>query len=147
MRSAATSVEAYLAELPPERREAIARVREVVNRYLPAGYHETVSFGMISWGVPLARYPKTYNQQPLAYAALAAQKHYSVLYLMSVYGNPEAEARLRAAFDEAGLKLDFGKSCIRFRKPEDLPLEKLGELIADTSVEQHIANYEAARAK
>jgi hypothetical protein len=147
MRSTATTIEAYLAELPPERRAVIERVREVVNRHLPAGYGETLSFGMIAWGVPLERYPKTYNKQPLAYAALAAQKHYNALYLMSVYGNPAAEGKLRAAFDAAGLKFDFGKSCLRFRTAEDLPLDAIGELIAATSVEQHIAAYESARAR
>jgi len=141
------TVEQYLADLPADRRETLACVREVILRHLPDGYREMIAFGMISYGVPLERYPKTYNKQPLVYAALAAQKRYNALYMMNVYGNAEAEAKLRTAFADAGLKLDFGKSCIRFRKAEDLPLEAIGELIGGTSVEQHIAAYEAARAK
>jgi len=134
-----------LAELPPERRETLARVREVIVRNLPAGYRESMSFGMISYGIPLERYPNTYNKQPLAYAALAAQKNYNALYLMSAYQDSDAEAQLRAAFAEAGLKLDMGKSCIRFKRAEDLPLPAIGELIAATPPEAHIAAYEAAR--
>lgn len=134
-----------MAELPPERRETLARVREVIVRNLPAGYRESMSFGMISYGIPLERYPNTYNKQPLAYAALAAQKNYNALYLMSAYQDSDAEAQLRAAFAEAGLKLDMGKSCIRFKRAEDLPLPAIGELIAATPPEAHIAAYEAAR--
>jgi hypothetical protein len=147
MKSTATTVEEYLAELPAEKRESLATVREVILRNLPEGYRESMSFGMIGYGIPLERYPDTYNKQPLSYAALAAQKHYNALYLMSVYQGGEAEQRLRKAFAAAGLKLDIGKSCIRFRKPEDLPLEAIGELIAMTPPEAFIAVYEAARRK
>ena len=147
MKSAASTVDAYLAELPAERREELAAVREVILRHLPEGYLEGMGFGMIGYVVPLARYPKTYNQQPLVYAALGAQKHYHALYLMSVYRDSAAEARLRHAFAEAGLKLDFGKSCIRFRKAADLPLEAIGALLAETPPDAFIAAYEASRAK
>ena len=145
MKSAASTVEEYLAELPAERRKSLAAVREVILRNLPVGYHEGMSFGMIGYAIPLERYPNTCNQQPLAYAALAAQKNYHALYLMSVYQDGAAEAKLRAAFAAAGLKLDFGKSCIRFKRAEDLPLAAIGELIAATPPEAHIAAYEAAR--
>ncbi|TKR30550.1 DUF1801 domain-containing protein [Luteimonas gilva] len=144
-RSDAVSVTDYLASLPPERRAVVAKVRDLVNANLPAGYAETMAFGMIGWGVPLSRYPDTYNRQPLGYVALAAQKNGYSLYLMGVYAIAEQERRLRTAAAAAGKKLDMGKSCLRFKKPEDLPLEAIGELIADVGVDDYIAVYEASR--
>ncbi len=102
---------------------------------------------MITYCVPLERYPKTYNGQPLGYVALAAQKTSNSLYLMGVYADPGQEAELREGFRAAGKKLDMGKSCVRFRRAADLPLDTIGRLIASTSVEQYIAAYEAARGK
>ncbi len=144
-RSDAVSVADYLASLPPERRAVVARVRDLVNARLPAGYAETMAFGMIGWGVPLARYPDTYNKQPLGYVALAAQKNGYSLYLMGVYAIAEQERKLRAAAAAMGKKLDMGKSCLRFKKPEDLPLEAIGDLIAEVGVDDYIAVYEASR--
>lgn len=144
-RSDTVSVADYLASLPPERRAVVAKVRDLVNANLPAGYAETMAFGMIGWGVPLSRYPDTYNRQPLGYVALAAQKNGYSLYLMGVYAIAEQERKLRAAAATAGKKLDMGKSCLRFKKPEDLPLEAIGELIADVGVDAYIAVYEAGR--
>jgi hypothetical protein len=83
--SKAATVDAYLAELPEDRRAVVSAVRDVVLRSLPAGYEESMAFGMIGYGVPLARYPDTYNGQPLSYAAIAAQKSYYALYLMGAY--------------------------------------------------------------
>ncbi len=145
--SAAKTVEAYLDELPPERRAVIATVRDLVNAHMPEGYRESIAFGMIGWGVPLSRYPNTYNKQPLAYVSLAAQKNKYSLYLMGVYADSEQERALRAAAAAQGKKLDMGKSCLRFTKPEDLPLDTIGELIASISVDDYIALYEASRAK
>lgn len=144
-RSDAVSVADYLASLPPERRAVVAKVRDLVNANLPAGYAETMAFGMIGWGVPLARYPNTYNRRPLGYVALAAQKSGYSLYLMGVYAIAEQERALRAAAAAAGKKLDMGKSCLRFKKPEDLPLQAIGELIAGVGVDDYIAAYEASR--
>ncbi len=144
-RSDAVSVADYLASLPPERRAVVAKVRDLVNANLPAGYAETMAFGMIGWGVPLARYPNTYNRRPLGYVALAAQKNGYSLYLMGVYAIAEQERALRAAAAAAGKKLDMGKSCLRFKKPEDLPLQAIGELIAGVGVDDYIAAYEASR--
>lgn len=146
VKSSAATVEEYLAELPPERREAIEAVRRVVLDNLPEGYEECMSFGMIGYVVPLSRYPKTYNAQPLALAALASQKNYMALYLNNVYGAPETYERFTSAYRAAGKRLDMGKSCVRFRKLDDLPLELVGETIAQTSVEEYLAVYEAARA-
>ena len=102
---------------------------------------------MISYEIPLEVYPDTYNGRPLSYVALAAQKRHYAVYLMGVYQNPEQEAQLREAFEQAGKKLDMGKSCLRFRKLEDVPLDVLGEVVASTPPEQFIARYEQARRK
>jgi uncharacterized protein YdhG (YjbR/CyaY superfamily) len=145
--SKAATVEAYLQELPEDRREVVSTVRDVILRNLPDGYTETMAWGMISYGIPLDRYPTTYNGQPLGYAALAAQKNGYSLYLLGVYADPEQEAALREAFRREGKKLDMGKSCVRFKKAADLPLDAIGQLIAATTPEQYIARYEASRAQ
>lgn len=147
VRSSATTVEEYLEELPEDRRRAISTVRDVVRRNLPQGYRESINWGMISYEVPLERYPDTYNKQPLCIAGLAAQKNYNSLYLMSVYGDPEKEKRLKEAFRKAGKKPNMGKSCLRFRSPDDLPLAAIGEIIASTPPEALIAASQVSRAK
>ena len=145
--SKAATVEAYLQELPEDRREVVTTVRDVILRNLPDGYTETMAWGMITWEIPLERYPTTYNGQPLGYAALAAQKNNYSLYLLGVYANPEQEAALREAFRREGKKLDMGKSCVRFKKTADLPLDAIGQLIAATTPEQYIERYEASRTR
>lgn len=142
MKSSATTVEEYLNELPPERREVVARVRETVLKHLPRGYVETMRWGMISYEIPLSVFSPTYNGQPLSYAALAAQKNYYALYLMGVYGDPSTEARLRDGFQKAGKKLDMGKACLRFRKLEDLPLEVIGATISGLAPAELIDRYQ-----
>jgi uncharacterized protein YdhG (YjbR/CyaY superfamily) len=143
--SKAATPEAYIAELPPERRELVSRVRELVNANLPAGYVERISWGMIGWELPLERYPDTYNQQPLVYAALAAQKNHAALYLNCIYASEERTRRLKEAYAAAGKKLDMGKSCIRFKKAEELAEDVLAEAIASVPVEDFIAEYERTR--
>jgi hypothetical protein len=145
MQSTADSVEQYLAELPPERRAAIEAVRRVILERLPAGYEERMQSGMIGYVVPLERYPKTYNKQPLAVAALASQKHYMSLYLMGVYGDESAARWLGEQYRARGMKLDMGKSCVRFKRIEDVPLDVVGEAIARTPLERFIEIYEASR--
>jgi uncharacterized protein YdhG (YjbR/CyaY superfamily) len=145
--SAAATVEAYLAELPPERREVIATVRGLVNANLPEGYVERMNWGMISWEVPLSRYPATYNKQPLMYAALAAQKNNYALYLTCDSADSQIERDLRDAYAKAGLKLDMGKSCLRFRTLETLLQPAVAKVIASTRLETHIARYEASRVR
>ncbi|MGH7719026.1 MAG: DUF1801 domain-containing protein [Gemmatimonadaceae bacterium] len=144
--SKARTVDQYLAELPPERRAVVAKVRDTVRRNLPKGYEETMR-GMISYEIPLSRFPKTYNGLPLAYAALAAQKNYYALYLMNVYGDAKREAWFRSEFKKAGKKLDMGKSCVRFKALDDLPLDVIGQTIASTPPDELIARYEASRRK
>lgn len=145
VQSKATSVQQYLEELPPERREVISAVRQVILENLPEGYVESMNWGMVAYEIPLEDYPDTYNGKPLAYLSLAAQKRHCSLYMMDVYGNTEKEARLRDGFEEAGKKLDMGKSCLRFKKLEDLPLDLIGELVASTPPEEMIAIYEESR--
>ena len=146
-KSAATTVDAYLAELSPERRDAMAKVREVILAHLPEGYAEAMGFGMIGYVIPLERYPVTYNKHPLQYAALASQKQYMSLYLMNVYGDPETEQWFTERYSASGNKLDMGKSCVRFKRVEDLPLELIGETIARTPVAEFINRYEAVKRK
>jgi hypothetical protein len=143
--SAATSVDAYLAELPPQRRAVVAAVRDLVNAHIPPGYEEGMAYGMIGWSIPLSRYPVTYNKQPLSYAALAAQKNNYALYLTCADAGPGREQALRDAYAKAGRKLDMGKSCLRFKSLDELLVEPVAALIASTSVEQFIARYEASR--
>ena len=147
MADSATTPEAYLAALPHDRRQALAVVRDVILANLPEGFEEGMEFGMISYHVPLERYPKTYNGKPLALAALANQKNYMTLYLMGVYAE-EAEATwFRERWTGSGRKLDMGKSCIRIRTLEDVPLDVVAEAIARTSVEDLLAAYERSRAR
>ena len=143
--SKAATVEQYLAELPPERRSEISRVRDVINQALPNGYREGMAWGMITWEVPLEQSGPTYNRQPLAYAALAAQKNSNSLYLNCTYGSAERTERFRRAWAAAGKKLDMGKSCIRFKKADDLALDVLSEEIASTTPEEFIAYYEKVK--
>ena len=146
-RSMAGSVEDYLEELPRERREALQEVRKVVLDNLPAGYVETMNWGVISYEISLERYPDTYNKRPLMYAALASQKNYMSLYLMCVYSHKESRVRFEEKFKARGKKLNMGKSCVRFKKVEDLPLDVVGETIAGTSVDAYIRIYQESRTK
>ena len=143
--SDAPSVEEYLAELPEDRRQAISRVREVILANLPEGFEETMQYGMPSYIVPFERYPTTYNGQPLAVASLASQKNYMSLYLMSVYG--ERDQQFREEYERTGKRLDMGKSCVRFRSVDDLPLDLIARTIAATSVDDFIRTYEASRSR
>jgi len=145
--SRAKTVAEYLKGLPPERRRVVSAVRTVIRRNLPRGYREVMGWGMISYGIPLSRYPDTYNGQPLCYAALAAQKNHYAVYLMSIYSGTAEEGRLRKDFEKAGKKLDMGKCCVRFKRLEDIPLPAIGRAVRSTSVEEFIRRYEAARAK
>jgi hypothetical protein len=144
VQSDANTVERYLAELPDDRRAVVGAVRQVVLDHLPEGFEEVMQHGMISYVVPLDRYPDTYNGQALAVASLANQKRYMSLYLMGVYGDHGAEAFLREHWP-ADKTLDMGKSCLRFKRLEDLPLDVIGELIARTSVDDFITIYERSR--
>ena len=137
MRSEAGSVEEYLAELEEGRRAAISAVRAVILENLPAGFEETMQFGMISYVVPLSVVAETYNGQPLMYIALASQKQYMSLNLTRVYGDA---AWFRQRYLATGKKLNMGKSCVRFRKLDDLPLDLVGEVVAMTPLAEFVEN-------
>ncbi len=145
VRSEAETVDQYLAELEDDRRELVEAVREVVLANLPEGYEEAMGWGMISYEIPLSRYPETYNGRPLAYAALASQKNYVSLYLMGVYGDEATEQWFHSRYAESGKRLDMGKSCVRFKRLEDVPLDVIGEVIGRLSVDDMINRYESAR--
>jgi uncharacterized protein YdhG (YjbR/CyaY superfamily) len=144
MRSDATTVKGYLSALPNDRREAIEAVRQTILDNLPPGYEEVMNWGMITYQVPLETYPDTYNGKPLMYAALASQKNHMAVYLTGIYMADEARREFEAAYKATGKRLDVGKSCVRFKKLEDLPLELIGERIASQSVEVFVAGYEQA---
>jgi hypothetical protein len=143
--SKATTVDDYLDELPPERRSIVASVRDLVRRNLPEGYQETMNWGMISYEIPLERYPHTYNKQPLSYIALAAQKNFYTLYLNAAYQDRDGRKRLEREFQKAGKKLDMGQSCLHFKRLEDLPLDVIAKVVASTPPEKFIEQFEAGR--
>ncbi|MDE0169688.1 MAG: DUF1801 domain-containing protein [bacterium] len=145
MRSHATSVEEYLAGLPRERREAISRVRSVILDRLPDGYAEEMRWGMISYEVPLSIQPDTYNGKPLMYAALASQKRHMAVYLSGVYADAEARADFERAYRASGKRFDMGKSCVRFRRFDDLPVDVIGDAIARYPIEEFVAVYHRGR--
>jgi hypothetical protein len=153
MKSSATTVAAYLASLPAERRAAITAVRDVVRANLGRGYEEGIQYGMIGYYVPHTLYPAGYHsdpKQPLPFAALASQKNHMALYLMGVYcgcaEGPGVETGdtkwFREAWARTGKKLDMGKSCLRFKKLDDLALDVVGEAIRRIPAKTYIARYE-----
>jgi uncharacterized protein YdhG (YjbR/CyaY superfamily) len=143
-RNAAT-VDEYLSQLPEDRRDLIVQVLEWVRRHIPEGYEETIAFGMIGWVIPLDRYPDTYNGQPLGVVSLAAQKHHNALYLMGSYADPELDGRIHQAYRAAGKRLDMGKSCVRFKRWDQLVPEVLADVIEAVPPERFIALYERAQ--
>ena len=145
MQSQAKTVAAYLAELDDDRRAAISGVRAVILANLPNGYEEVMQFGMITYVVPFSVLEKTYNRQPLMYLALASQKNYMSLYLTNVYADGEILAWFKERYLAAEKKLNMGKSCLRFKKLDDLPLELIGEVIAKTPIDEFITLYQKAR--
>ena len=146
MKNDTAKVEDYLDGLPADRRAVVSAVRDVVNANLPDGYREEMAFGMIGWAIPLEDYPVTYNGAPLGIAALASQKNHVSLYLMGLYGSEPEEAWFREEYAKRGLKLDMGKSCVRFKRLDQVPLDVIGQVIAKIPPDLYIGRYEAARA-
>ena len=145
MTSKAANVAEYLAELPDDRRAAIEAVRRVMKKNLPTGYEEGVLYGMIGYYVPHKLYPPGYHcdrRLPLPFAGLASQKNYMSVYL-ACYSDEKMDKWFRQAWAKSGKKLDMGKSCIRFKKLDDLALDVIGEAIARMPVDQYIKTYEA----
>ena len=139
MRSDAATIGEYLLAMPAERREEIEAVRQTILKNLPEGYEEVMNWGMITYQVPLETHPDTYNGQPLMYAALASQKNHMAIYLSGIHVDDDARQRFEGQYRATGKRYDAGKSCVRFRKLSDLPLELIGESIASFSVDEFIA--------
>jgi hypothetical protein len=146
VQSDAATVAQYLAELPADRRELVEAIRDVILANLPQGFEEGMQFGMISYYIPLETYPDTYNGQPLGLASLASQKRHVSLYLTSIAANDYDARWFRERWDETGKRLDMAKSCVRFRKLDDVAFDVIGEAIARTSAVAFIAGYEELRA-
>jgi hypothetical protein len=147
MQSKAANVEQYLAELSEDRREALQAIRQAILANLPPGYEEGMQYGMIGYFVPHSVYPPGYHcdpKQPLPFAALASQKNYISVYLMCVYGHREHERWFREAWAKTGKKLDMGKSCVRFKRIDDVPLQVIGQAIRRVPAKKFIEYYESA---
>lgn len=146
MQSKAKTVDEYIASLPDDRREAVSALRKVVNMNLPKGFKEAMGYGMPGWVVPHKLYPAGYHcdpKQPLPFMGFASQKGYISFYTMCLYAeNKELEWFKKEWPKYSSKKLDMGKSCIRFKKPDDIPLELIGKLAARITPKQWIDIYE-----
>lgn len=144
MQSKATTVAQYLAELPEDRRAAIEAVRNVILKNLDTDFEEGMQYGMIGYYVPHRIFPAGYHcdpKQPLPFACLASQKNYMSLYAMSLYGSGTEAKWFHSEWAKTGKKLDMGKSCIRFKKLDDLALDVIGEAIRRVSAKKYIDVY------
>ena len=147
MQSKAKTVNEFLESLDEDRRYQIQKVREVILENLPDGYEEVMNWGMITYQVPLERYPDTYNKQPSMYAALAFQKNHMAVYLMGIYSIEKLRKEFENNYKASGKKMDIGKSCVRFKKIENLPLDLVGKAIAAVEVETYIDIVKKAHEK
>lgn len=139
------TVAQFLDALPADRREGADDVLKLVRKNVPKGYEEAMSLGMVTWSVPLAVLPDTYNGQALWYTAFAATKAGFSLYPMSVYGNKERETSFAAAYKKAGKKLDMGKACLRFKTMDDLLIPAVAGEIKSLPMKKYIEMYRAVR--
>ncbi|MEG9327624.1 DUF1801 domain-containing protein [Salinimicrobium catena] len=146
MRSSAENPEAYINSLPQERKEAISKLRKVLLENLPEGFEEGMGYAMLSYHVPLSKYPQGYHvnpELPLPFINLASQKSYVALYHMGLYSSPELlEWFTYEYLNYSKRKLDMGKSCIRFKKMEDIPYQLIGQLAAKMTPQEWISTYE-----
>jgi uncharacterized protein YdhG (YjbR/CyaY superfamily) len=146
MQSKATTVEAYIAELPEDRKKAIAKLRSVIKKNLPKGFKEVMGYGMMGYSVPHSLYPAGYHcnpKDPLPFIGLASQKNFIAVYHMGIYADPKLLKWFTDAHAKASAKkLDMGKSCMRYKKPEDIPYELIGELASKITVDEWIEKYE-----
>jgi hypothetical protein len=145
MQSKATTPEEYIASLPEDRRQIISQIRKVLLKNLPRGFQETMGYGMLGYVVPHTLYPGGYHcdpKQALPFISLASQKNHIALYHMGLYGGEHLDWFQKAWKKVTDKKLDMGKSCIRFKKAEDVPLELIGELATKMTPRQWIDVYE-----
>jgi hypothetical protein len=145
MQSKATTVSDYLASMPADRRAHVSRIRVLVNANIDPAIQEGMLYGMITWSVPHSVFPPGYHvdpKTPLPFAALASQKNHMSLYLMTAYGEGSTgEAWIRTNWPKTAKKLDMGKSCIRFKRSEDLALDVVAEAIRRVPVQEHLSWY------
>ena len=139
-------VAAYLDSAPEQWREILDGVFGTIHGAMPEGYELGMHWGMPTWVVPLARFPKTYNGQPLSYVSVGAQKNYVSVYLMGVYSVPEEVEAFREAWRSSTGRIDMGKSCLRLKKPADVDHELLARTVAGTPVDRFIETYERIQA-
>ena len=142
----AVSVSQYLKELPEDRRIAISKIRDVILTSVDDGIEEVMSYGMIGYHVPLRIYPSGYHcdpKVPLPYMSLASQKSHMAIYMMGLYMDPVDTAWFTAAWRATGKRLNMGKSCVRFNRVEDVPLELLAEAVQRMPSKRYIAIYES----
>jgi len=142
----AATVDAYLASLPQDRREALEALRKVILANLDKDYEEGIQYGMIGYYVPHRVFPPGSHcdpKQPLPFAAMASQKNHMSLHLMAIYGSPEQEKWFKDAWAKTGKKLDMGKACVRFKKLSDIPLEVIGEVFKRISAKKYVEIYQA----
>ena len=146
MQYKATTVEAYINELPKERQEAITKLRKEIKKNLPKGFSEVMGYGHFGYCVPHSLYPAGYHcdpKQPLPFMGIASQKNFIAVYSMGVYADPKLLKWFTDEYAKAGVgKLDMGKSCIRFKKPENIPYKLIGELASKITPQQWIEKYE-----
>lgn len=147
MTSKATTADQYFAELPVERQEGMEQLRAILRKHLPKGFKETMSYGMVTYCVPHETYPAGYHcdpKQPLPFISIASQKNFIALYHMGIYSDPELLEWFAAEYPKhSKTKLDMGKSCIRFKKPEAIPFELIGQLAEKLTPAQWIERYES----
>lgn len=136
-------VKDYLAALPEDRKPEFMKVYNLIRENLPEGYEEAFSSGMVVWQIPLSVRPKTYNGQPLSFGGLANQKNKISLYLTPVY----AIGRFKHRLEEAGKKLDMGKSCIRYKRADDLPLDAIAEIVRACTLDVVLPLYDEVPGK
>ncbi|MCF7823876.1 MAG: DUF1801 domain-containing protein [Candidatus Marinimicrobia bacterium] len=147
MQSSATSVQEYLNELPEDRQRQIGTVRKTILDNLPQGYEEVMNWGMIAYQVPLQVYADTYNKKPLLFAALASQKNYMSLYLSGIYMYSDRQKSFEQNYRKTGKRYDVGKSCVRFRKLDDLPLDLIAETIKSLPMDTFISHAKSVKRK
>lgn len=151
MKSDAKSPEEYIASLPEDRREPVAKLRDTIKDNLPEGYVETMGYGMLTYSVPLSTYPPGYHvgkNVPLGLISVASQKNFVAVYHMGVYADPKLLEWFTSEYKKrVPTKLDMGMSCIRFKKPDDIPFDLIGELASKLTPQAWIDLYEKARNK
>ena len=140
-------VQAYINQVPEERKDHFIRLFDAIRNNLPEGFEETISYNMIGWVIPKSTYPAGYHcdpKLPLPFLAMASQKNFISVYHMGIYVNPDLMEWFTSEFSKvAKLKLDMGKSCIRFKKTELIPVELMGELAKKMTPQDWITRYEA----